>query len=179
MKAIPKRTSVTLLLAAAMTMGLMAQPRTNTPGNRPGWNADNAPYRQCLNIPDLTDEQKAELKTLRMERLQESQTYRNKMGEIRARQRTLMSTVPYDQKAMDKLTDEKTTLMNKHLKAGNAHKAAISEILTEEQQVYLNQMQHRRQQFARKGAGRTKNFTQGKRGGRGGYGKGAYGRATW
>ena len=162
MTTIGKRTTVTLLLAAVMSVGLMAQRGNNTPMNKPGWNANNAPMKQCLNIPDLTEEQKTELEALRLDRIKESTAYRNQMGELRAKQRTIMSTVPFDQKAMDKLTDDKTALMNKQMKARNAHKAAVSEILTEEQQVYLNQMQNRRQQFARKRPGRGNYYAQGR-----------------
>lgn len=160
-----------MLFAVVMTMGMMAQPQ-------------NFGNKRCMNIPDITEDQKTELQALRLDQQKASLDYRNQMGEIRARQRTLMSETTIDEKAMGKLIDEKTALMNQHLKDGVAHKAAVKEILTEEQQVYLNKMQNQRQQFAGRGAGRGagKGFhaSQGRGAGNGyhaGQGKGMRGGA--
>lgn len=141
MKTIVKRTTATILFAVVMTIGMMAQPQ-------------NFSNKRCMNIPDLTEEQKTELQALRLEQVKNSQKHRNQMGEISAKQRTLMSESTIDEKAIGKLIDEKTALTNKHMKNAIAHKVAVNEVLTEEQQVYMNQMQNRRQQFAGRGAGR-------------------------
>ena len=183
MKTTIKRTSATLLFAAIMTLGLMAQPQYYGSGQRlgPGWNAgERQNFNSCMNIPDLTEDQITQLQALRLEQVKTSQNYRNQMGEIRARQRTLMTEYPIDQKAVGNLVDEKTTLMNIHLKDVVAHKAIVSEILTEEQQIYMNQMQNRRQQFAPRGGNRGNNFRQGGPAMRRGQGRAAgYNRNSW
>ncbi len=176
MKTIIKRTSVTMLMIALVSMGALAQnqrPRAMN-GNGSGFYGNNAD--QCrleMTIPNLTDEQAAELKDLRLEQLETTQTYRNLTGEIRAKQQTLRSTYPIDQKALNNLIDNKTALMNKHLKANINHQAAVKEVLTEEQQVYMNQMMQRRGQFAQgNGMGRYQgNFNQGRGGMNNGMGR--------
>jgi Spy/CpxP family protein refolding chaperone len=175
MKTIIRKSTTTLLIAMIFTAGLMAQQ-----GQGRGLN-QNADCKMAQIIPDLTDDQLASLKDLRTDQLKSSQTYRNQMGEIRARQRTLMSETPTDQKAIGKLIDEKTTLMNAHLKDGVAHQAAISNVLTEDQQIAWNQAKHRRQQFARRGGNGKGNFHQGRRGagqGRAGERPGRQGRGN-
>jgi Spy/CpxP family protein refolding chaperone len=172
MKTIFRKSTTTLLIAIIFTAGLMAQQ-----GQGQGLN-QNAECKLSKVIPDLTEDQIASLKELRADQLKSSQTYRNQMGEIRARQRTLMSETPLDQKAAEKLIDEKTALSNKHLKESLAHKVALSKVLTEEQQLAMKQMKNRRAQFAKRAgrgngnfgkgrahAGQGKGFGQGRRGG--------------
>jgi len=167
MKTIIRKTSVTMLMIALVSMVAVAQnqrPRAMN-GNGAGGNVNKGD--QCrleMVIPDLTDEQAAELKELRLEQLEASQMHKNLNGEIMAKQRTLMSANPLDQKALDNLIDEKTSLMNKHLKANVAHQAAVKAVLTDEQQVYMNQMMHKRGQLAQgNGMGRGQgNFHQGR-----------------
>ena len=148
-------------------MGLMAQAQNNGP-------------RQGMKLLDLTEEQTAQLKELRLEQMKSSQKFKNQMGEIKARQRTLSDESPINQKALEKLVDEKTTLMNAHLKEGIAHKVAASEVLTEEQQIMMKQMHKRRQHIGRQGKGNGQHAGQGKgmhsgqgKGMRGGQGRGA------
>ncbi len=122
-------------------------------------------------IPDLTETQISELNALRLDQLDASQNYRNQIGEIRARQRTLMSENPLDQKAIDNLIDDKTTLMNKHLKTSAAHQLAVSEVLTDEQLVIYNQVKNQRQQFGRRGGRGNNDFQQGRPGMRNSQGR--------
>lgn len=145
MKKIIRKSTTTLLLAMIFTASLLAQQ-----GPRKGLN-QSADCKLEQSIPDLTEDQLASLKELRTDRLKSSQTYRNQIGEIRARQRTLLSETPIDQKAVEKLIDEKTALSNKHLKENVSHQVAVSEVLNEEQQLVWNQMKNRRQKFAHRG----------------------------
>lgn len=169
MKTIFRKSATTLLIAMIFTVGLIAQQ-----GQGRGLN-QNADCKIAQIIPDLTEDQIASLKELRTDQLKSSQTYRNQMGEIRARQRTLMSETPLDQKAVGKLIDEKTALMNVHLKESVAHKASIGNVLTEEQQIAWSQSNNRKQQFARRGGRGNDNFHQGRRGQGQGQGQGRSG----
>ena len=88
---------------------------------------------------NLSDEQKEELKTLRVKHYKEIKPLRAEMGELQARQRTLMSQEEVDVKSVDKLIDEKTSLMNDMQKKKVNHQLAFREILTDEQQMMLDQ----------------------------------------
>ncbi len=95
-------------------------------------------------IPDLTEDQKAALKELGDAHFIQMKEIKNQMGEISARQRTIMSADPIDQKAAGKLIDQKTELMNKQMKIQLAHKAAVKEVLSDEQVLAMEQMSMRR-----------------------------------
>ncbi len=88
---------------------------------------------------NLSDEQKEELKTLRLKHYKEIKPLRAEMGELQARQRTLMSQEEVDVKSVNKLIDEKTSLMNDMQKKKVNHQLAFREILTDEQQMMLDQ----------------------------------------
>lgn len=88
---------------------------------------------------NLSDEQKEELKTLRVKHYKEIKPLRAEMGELQARQRTLMSQEEVDVQSVNKLIDEKTSLMNDMQKKKVNHQLAFREILTDEQQMMLDQ----------------------------------------
>ena len=150
MKTNARMTTILLVAGIVMSASLIAQPRTGR-GYGPGFDREPGERFNRMEriIPDLTEEQKDEIRDLRTAHMKEMVPLRNQMGEIRARQRTLMSEIPVDQKAVEKLIDEKTALMNKMMKMRTDHKVAIRDMLTEEQQVYLNQRGQRGKQAAR------------------------------
>lgn len=158
MKTQIRKATNALMLGMIFSLGLMAQP-----GQGRYYNQDGQ-CRLTQVIPDLTDEQVASLMDLRAEQIESAKEYRNQMGEIRAKQRTLWSQTPVDQKAAEKLIDEKSALSSKHQKQSLAHRAAISEILTDEQQAAMKQMKYRNQNFYRKGGNMNGNWKQGRRG---------------
>ena len=94
---------------------------------------------------DLTEEQQAEITTLRTEHYKEITPLRNKMAELKARERTLLSEESVDMKAVNKTIDEQTDLMNKMRKLQTKHQVAVKSNLTDEQLMQLQQ----RRQFAR------------------------------
>lgn len=142
-----RRLFLTLFLSAAVLTVSFAQPHQGR-GYGPGFGQGNPAQKgmQIENvIPDLTEEQKSELKSLRTEHLKVMRDFRNQMGEITAKQRTAMSADPINEKETDNLIDQKTSLMNKQMKAQVAHRAAIKEILTEEQVLAMDEFRQRRQ----------------------------------
>ncbi|MBE9517160.1 MAG: Spy/CpxP family protein refolding chaperone [Bacteroidetes bacterium] len=114
---------------------------------------------------DLSEEQQAEITSLRTEHYKEITPLRNKMAELKARERTLLSEESVDMKAVNKTIDEQTDLMNKMRKLQTKHQVAVKSNLTDEQ---LMQVQQRRQ-FARHDGFHGKS---GRRGGKGGGGTG-------
>ena len=135
-----------------MATSLIAQPRQGRGlGPCQGLNQEDVRQRGIeMILPDLTDDQKTALDALRNEHFSEMKTFRNKMGEIRAQQKTVMSEYPIDEKAADKLIDQKTKLMNEQMKAQVAHRAAVNNVLTADQLLKLEQHAAKRQ-FSGKG----------------------------
>jgi Spy/CpxP family protein refolding chaperone len=126
------RTSLTLALAIMMVAGINAQNRDgkgrgNYGNDRPGYGLD------------LTEEQEAQLKTLKLEHYKTIKPFRAEMGELKARKSTLMSQDVVDEKAVNKLIDQQTSLTNKLQKKQLTHTLAFREILSDEQLMKLNQ----------------------------------------
>ncbi|MEX0980783.1 MAG: Spy/CpxP family protein refolding chaperone [Bacteroidales bacterium] len=161
MKAIVKKGLLAMFASAIMLVSVSAQPfggRGQGPGQGPGygpgqgWNEGNRPGAGIENIiSDLSEEQKAALEQLRTDHYAKMKDHRNQMGELAAKQRTIMSDYNIDQKAAEKLIDQKTELMNKQAKERVAHKAAMKKVLTEEQALQLERCQENRQFAQRKG----------------------------
>jgi Spy/CpxP family protein refolding chaperone len=171
MKSSIKTGMLTLFASAIMVVTASAQPyggRGAGQGPGQGLNEGNRPGAGIENIiSDLTADQKAALQELRNEHYAKMKDHRNQMGELAAKQRTIMSDYEIDQKAAQKLIDQKTELMNKQMKERVAHRAAVNKVLTEEQVLQLERSRGNRQ-FARG----NRQFAQGK--GRSGQQKGAY-----
>lgn len=153
MKSLAKKGAMLLIFSAFLASSAIAQgPGSRGNCQRPAWNQGDQKAPGIENIlKDLTDDQKSALNDLRTTHLKEMKDFKNQMGEIRAKQRTIMSADPIDKKAAEKLIDQRTDLINKQMKAQLAHKAALKDILTEEQMLVLEQHQNHRQFAGRQG----------------------------
>jgi len=117
---------------------------------------------------DLSEEQQKEITTLRTKHYKAITPMKNKMAELKARERTLLSEESVNMKAVNKTIDEQTDLINKMRKLQTAHQVAVKSKLTDEQ---LMQVQQRRQ-FARHDGFHGKSGRRGGRDYRGGGGSG-------
>ena len=136
-----------LALAIVMTAGTNAQYsgekaiKSFGQGERPGYGhgirPDSGPGHY---IPNLTDEQKEQLNSLRVEHYKEMKPMKAEMAELKAREHTLMSQEVVDVKSVNKLIDEQTSLMNKIQKKNLNHRLAVREILSDEQLMMLDRM---------------------------------------
>ncbi len=88
---------------------------------------------------DLTEEQKAEMKSLKNEHYKTMKPLKNKMVELHARERTLLSEENVEMNSVNKIIDEQTDLMNKIKKLQVAHRLKARNILTDEQVMKLEQ----------------------------------------
>jgi Spy/CpxP family protein refolding chaperone len=120
------RTAGILLVGLLVVTGLKAQPPR---------------YERMahFNVPDLSEEQKDEINTIRMEHFQKIKPLRNKMAELKAKENTLMSEEEVDLKAVNKVIDEQTDLINKMRKLQAEQKVKIKSTLTEEQIMKFEQ----------------------------------------
>jgi len=96
----------------------------------------HARMNQALAL-DLTEEQTEAMKALRLEHYKTMKPLRNKMVELKARERTLLSEEVVDLKLVNKGIDEQTDLMNKMKKLQAEQKVNAKEILTDEQIMKL------------------------------------------
>lgn len=88
---------------------------------------------------ELTGEQQQQMTALRTEHYKTMKPLQNKMTELKARERTLLSEEPVDMKAVHKVIDEQTTLMNQIRKLQAEHQVASRSILTDEQLMKMDQ----------------------------------------
>jgi len=105
---------------------------------------------------DLTEEQQEELTTLRTGHYKEITPLRNKMAELRARERTLLSEEKVDMTAVENTIDEQTDLMNSMKKLQINHQLEVKSILSDEQMMKLEMRRQfsQRDGFHRKGSHR-------------------------
>ncbi len=120
----------------------------------------------CQMIPDLSEEQEAEIKSLRMKQIERNTGHRNTMDELRARKRSLTTEAEPDMNAVNDVIDKMTELRNTQMKENVNHRQAIRELLTEEQRVIFDSRAGRAQQ------GRAHSARDGRSGGRAAHGGG-------
>lgn len=132
-----------LLLGFLMITAVNAQNRQG--GRGQGYNGSEKSYSQQFAKLELTEAQETEMTSLRTEHYKEITPMKNKMVELKARERTLLSEESVDMKAVSKTIDEQTDLMNSTRKLQVEHQLAVKSILTDEQVMKLQQ----RRQFAR------------------------------
>lgn len=120
------RTAGTLLIALLMVTGLNAQSLRH----------ERMAHHFSL---DLSEEQKDELNSIRMEHFKNMKPLKNKMVELKAKEHTLISEEEVDLKAVNKVIDEQTDLINKMRKLQAEQKVKIKSILTDEQIMKFEQ----------------------------------------
>jgi len=101
---------------------------------------------------DLTEEQQSQITALRTEHYKAVTPLRNKMAELKARERTLLSEENVDLKAVNKTIDKQTELASSIRKLQVKQQVAIKGLLSDEQFMKMQQ----RRQFARKDGFRGK-----------------------
>ncbi|MBL7073837.1 Spy/CpxP family protein refolding chaperone [candidate division KSB1 bacterium] len=121
---------LTLAVGPVLAQGLGKGPCGMGLGPRPSWDR--------MNIPDLTEEQEAKIRGMRVDFMKEGLPLKNEIGEKRARLRTLMTANKTDEKAINKLIDDISRLRTRMMKKKVAHHQAVRRILTEEQRVYFD-----------------------------------------
>ena len=96
-----------------------------------------------IGIPNLTDEQKTQLKDLQTSFDKENRRTNNLINEKRARLRTLQDEDNIDQKEVNKTIDEMTALQAEQMKAQVDYKIKARAILTPEQLDAYNRIDGR------------------------------------
>ncbi len=156
-----------LVLVAALllsiNLGVMAQ-QGNGRGNGSGFQN----WNNCENIPDLTEDQQSQIKTLRTAHWKDMQNFRNELGEKRARMQTLRTADKVNMDEINDLIEEMGTIRTNKQKNSVAHHMDVRKLLTDDQKVYFDSRSGRRGA----GMGNKCGFRQGQENGHG-YGRGS------
>ncbi|MEN8158118.1 MAG: Spy/CpxP family protein refolding chaperone [Bacteroidota bacterium] len=147
------KTAGAVALAMMMFTGMDAQPRQGR-GGGPGGPGTGYVQADSDFVPgaragqqaflDLTEAQQEEWEALRLKHYKVMKPLRNQMAELKARERTLISEEAVDTKALHKVIDDQTNLMNKIQKLRLEQRLAVREILTDEQLMKLDQRRNNR-----------------------------------
>ena len=86
---------------------------------------------------ELSEEQKEQIKEIRLAHSKALQPLRNQVNENRARFKTLVTSEDYDQKSVYANIDEHTDLLNKIAKLQADFREQMGSILTEEQKMRM------------------------------------------
>lgn len=132
---------VILILAVSLSGITLAQ----RPGGKMQRN-QNFPQRfqqrgpgqgQCL-MPNLTEEQRDQMKELRLGFLEDLKPLRNQMGELKAEYRSMTTADDVDMKDVNENIDEQADLMASIKKLHASHQQAVRQVLTDEQKLFFD-----------------------------------------
>jgi len=106
-----------------------------------GYNNQNQQQKRGIEntIPDLTDKQKEEIKTLRIAHLKEAQQIKNQMDIKRAELKALQTAENPDLDAINKKIEERSALRTDLEKKTAAYKQSVRALLTDDQKVIFDQ----------------------------------------
>jgi Spy/CpxP family protein refolding chaperone len=127
-----------MFLGLLMVTALNAQP-TRQGGRGNGYYSPGQGREMQRARLELTDEQQEQMTSLRTEYYKAVTPLRNKLGELKARERTLLSEENVDMEAVNKNIDEQTEVENSLKKLQVEHQVAVKKILTDEQIMQLQQ----------------------------------------
>ena len=131
--------AITLML---MVINVANDQQGQRNGNRQGsGNGQGFGLEQGLN---LTEDQRTQMKSMRLKMQQEMLPIRNKIGENRAKLRTLSTVENADMKAINKVIDSNSQLSANLAKLWAANRQDIRKILSEEQRIMFDSRDFRR-----------------------------------
>ena len=124
------------LLTIVLSSGLQAQVKHRGGQGHKYAHQGNQFHGKAL---DLSEDQQSELKSLRLENYTSMKPLKNKMAELKARERTLMSEQKVNLNEVNSVIDEQTKLSNQIRKMQAAHKVKVKSVFTDEQLMKLEQ----------------------------------------
>jgi len=127
------------LVVVAIT-GLLTTTAINVK-SQPGqgmMNMENRQQKSMCKIPNLTEDQQKKISDLKVKHLKEVTPLRNELNEKQAHLQTLVSAEKQEVDAINKTIDEIASVKAKLMKKRVAHRAEVSQLLTDDQKVYFN-----------------------------------------
>ncbi len=89
-------------------------------------------------IPDLTEEQKEKIETLKINHMEKMMPMKNEMGEKQARLKTLTTAEKVNMSEVNKLIESIGSLCTKIMKLQAQHRQDVRELLTDKQRVIFD-----------------------------------------
>lgn len=159
----------TVKLLSTLMLVLVLGSGTNVLAQRGnGQGPGNGQGRQGFNKPgcalNLTDDQQKKIDALRVKHQKEMLTYRNQLGELHAKMQTLRTAEKTDMNAINSTIEKISGVKTKQMKAREAHRQDVRNLLTDEQKTQFDMRQGQR------GYGKGHGMRGGRGKGRGGYG---------
>jgi Spy/CpxP family protein refolding chaperone len=130
---IMKKQIILLALAVVFSMPLLAQQR---PMQERARRLAERPDREAF----LTEQQKEQVKALRMEHQKNVTPLQNELKELRARQNSLMSVDSPDRGAINGVLENINSIQGQLQKMSVEQRLAFRELLTEEQRIKIDAM---------------------------------------
>lgn len=154
------KTTFLFLILSGVVGTLSAQPQ-NRRNMQPQQNRQIAQNErgqgQQMRLPNLTEEQKEQIKAIKLDGQKEALPLRNEMMEKKARLRTLTTSEDYNEKSVNNTIDEIAELEATLMKLRQNHRQEVREVLTEEQRIVFDSASQR-------GKRKGNNDQRGKRG---------------
>jgi len=130
-----------IAIAAVTSLSVNAQPQNMPPysGKSPR-EVRQVMRPEGFTMPEksMSDQQREELKKIRLEQVKESTKTRNLLKEKRAKLETLQTADKPDMKEINKVIDEIAAIQAQEMKAQAAARQKIRSLLTEEQRAYFD-----------------------------------------
>jgi Spy/CpxP family protein refolding chaperone len=137
-----KKKSILLLIAALFFVS-SGVAYAQCPGkdcnreDRPPMHGEKGPGQGPM-IPDLTDEQREQIKDLRVDVMEKMLSFKNRLGEKAARLRTLQTAAKANMSEINKAIEEIGKLRIEMMKLKAACHQEIRSLLTDEQRVFFD-----------------------------------------
>ena len=128
------RIGLITILFLSLTWTLQAQQNKKGQGTEKG----NCMGQSCLNLPNLSQDQKDKIDALRIPHMKEMQQLQNKLRENKAHLKTLESADKPNMADINATIDIIGDLKVSMMKSQAAHKQAIRQLLTDEQKVVFD-----------------------------------------
>ncbi|MFO8235939.1 MAG: Spy/CpxP family protein refolding chaperone [Bacteroidales bacterium] len=139
MKSLNKLTAIlitgTLLLVSSITY---AQVKKSPGYFQKQGNFSGMHYNCGTMIPNLSDEQKEEIKELRLDHMKVMQEYKNEINEKRAQLRTLQTKDNPDMDELNKQIEEMGDIRTEMHKESAEHRQKVRSLLDDEQKIYFD-----------------------------------------
>jgi Spy/CpxP family protein refolding chaperone len=126
------------LILFAVLINAQTYGQTEAPKQHNEMKRENHFNKDASMIPNLTEEQKAKIKEFRLAHFKEAKTFRNELGELKAKQRTLTTADKADLKAINANIDEITKVLGQLMKSKAQLNQQIRSLLTDEQRIFFD-----------------------------------------
>ena len=151
--------ALSLLLGTAGLNAMAQNEQENERRDRPGkhWRSHRGSgdgEARAFNIPGLTDEQREEIKKVRIEAQKETLPVRNEMKEKRARLNTLRTAEEADMNEIYKVVEDIGALQTQLMKNRENTRQQVRSLLNEEQRLYFDSERHGLRHFKHRKQGR-------------------------